>query len=143
MPMRRKRVRQPRLAEAMGGIKRIGSGGIFEAEAGYCRAVVAGGWVHVSGTVAPGDDIPGDVLGQAKAAIEVIGTALGKAGADFSRVVRVTYVLPNPDDFKPCWPLMRDTFGANPPAAMMISSPLIDPRYLIEIEVTAFIGEPD
>lgn len=125
----------------MGGIQRIGSGGIFEDQAGYCRAVAAGGWVHVSGTVAPGDIIPDDVVGQAKAALAVIGAALAKAGADFSDVVRVTYVVPDPADFPPCWPLMRETFGANPPAAMMISCPLIEPRYRIEIEVTAFIGE--
>ncbi len=125
----------------MGGIRRIGSGGVFEDQAGYCRAVVAGGWVHVSGTVAPGDDIPSDVLGQAQAALAVIGMALARAGADFSHVVRVTYVVPDPDDFAPCWPLMRETFGANPPAAMMISCPLIDPKYRIEIEVTAYIGD--
>lgn len=103
--------------------------------------MVAGGWVHVAGTVAPGEDIPGDVVGQARAALDVIGKALAEAGADFSNVVRVTYVVPDPDDFAPCWPLMRDTFGTSPPAAMMISCPLIEPRYLIEIEITAYIGD--
>ena len=32
-------------------MKRIFSGGPFEAKIGYCRAVVAGGFVHVAGTV--------------------------------------------------------------------------------------------
>lgn len=125
----------------MKGLRRISSGGVFEEQAGYCRAVVAGGWVHVAGTVAPGEDIPADVVGQAKAALAVIGAALAEAGADFSDVVRVTYVVPDPDDFAPCWPLMRETFGAHPPAAMMISCPLIEARYRIEIEVTAYIGD--
>ena len=31
--------------------RRIFSGGEFEAKIGYCRAVVAGGFVHVAGTV--------------------------------------------------------------------------------------------
>ena len=122
-------------------IRRISSGGIFEQEAGYCRAVVAGGWVHVAGTVAPGRDIPPDVVGQATAALEVIARALTEAGATFADVVRVTYVVPDPDDFPPVLPLLRATFGAHPPAAMMISCPLIEPRYRIEIEVTAYIGD--
>ena len=121
-------------------IRRISSGGIFEEQAGYCRAVVAGGWVHVAGTVAPGEDISDDVVEQARAALDVIRAALAEAGADFSHAVRVTYVVPNPADFDPCWPLIRETFGAHPPAAMMISCPLIEPRYKIEIELTAYIG---
>jgi len=55
-------------------VKRMQSGGIFEDKIGYCRAVVAGGFM---------------------------------------------------------------TFGGNPPAATMISCALIDPKYKIEIEVTA------
>ena len=122
-------------------IRRISSGGLFEAKAGYCRAVVAGGWVHVAGTVAPGEDIPEDVVGQATAALEVIARALTEAGATFADVVRVTYVVPDPDDFPPLMPLLRATFGEHPPAAMMIACPLIAPRYRIEIEVTAYIGD--
>ena len=38
-------------------------------------------------------------------------------------------------------PILRETFGANPPAAMVIEAPLIDPRHLIEIELTAYLGE--
>ncbi|MEL7167411.1 MAG: RidA family protein, partial [Pseudomonadota bacterium] len=38
-------------------IKRISSGGPFEARVGYCRAVVAGDWVHVAGTVGQGDTV--------------------------------------------------------------------------------------
>jgi len=59
------------------------------------------------------------------------------AGASFADVVRVAYIVPDPADFKPCWPLLEETFGANPPAATMISAALIDPKYKIEIEVTA------
>lgn len=119
-------------------MKRIKSGGIFEDKIGYCRAVVAGGWVHVSGTVAPGTDIPTTAVGQCAAALVVIEKALSEAGASFADAVRVTYVLPNPDDFEACWPILSAVFGAHPPAAMMISCPLIDPKYKIEIELTAY-----
>lgn len=35
----------------MSDIRRISSGGLFEAKVGYCRAVVAGGWVIFDGEV--------------------------------------------------------------------------------------------
>ncbi len=125
----------------MGGIRRIPSGGIYEQRVGYVRAVVAGGWVHVSGTTAQGPEISADVAEQCRAALDTIGNALAEAGAGFDDVVRVTYILPDPDDFGACWPILAQTFCDSPPAATMIAAALIDPKYLIEIEVTAYIGE--
>ncbi|MFK7834950.1 MAG: RidA family protein [Sulfitobacter sp.] len=118
-------------------IRRIHSGGEFEAKAGYCRAVVAGGFVHVAGTVGQG----ADVISQCAHALETIGTALEQAGVGFEHVVRVTYMLPDRSEFAGCWPLLAETFGANPPAATMIECGLIDPKYRIEIEVTAVLPE--
>ncbi|MFY0648034.1 RidA family protein [Sulfitobacter geojensis] len=116
-------------------MKRIHSGGEFEAKIGYCRAVVAGGFVHVAGTVGQGDD----VVSQCRHALEVIGKALEDAGASFADAVRVTYMLPDRAEFEPCWPILSEAFGANPPAATMIECGLIDPKYRIEIEVTAVL----
>lgn len=120
-------------------IRRIHSGGAYEAKAGYCRAVVAGGFVHVSGTTAGGTDIPEDVVGQCRSALGIIGNALKEAGSGFEHVVRVTYLLPDRHDFEPCWTLLNETFGVNPPAATMVEAGLIDPKYKIEIEVTALL----
>ena len=114
-------------------IKRISSGGEFEAKVGYCRAVVAGGFVHVAGTVGQGDD----VVAQCRSALEVIGKALAEAGSGFDKAVRVNYYLPDAAEFEPCFPLLAETFGANPPAATMIECNLIDPKFRIEIELTA------
>lgn len=116
-------------------IKRIHSGGEFEAKIGYCRAVIAGDLVHVAGTVGQGDT----VQEQCQSALGVIKGALEHAGCGFADVVRVTYILPDPDDFEPCWPFLTAAFGDNPPAATMISCALIDPKYKIEIEVTAYL----
>ncbi|WP_050930301.1 Rid family hydrolase [Aestuariivita boseongensis] len=118
-------------------IKRIKSGGVFEDKIGYCRAVVAGGVVHVAGTVGQGDD----VVSQCRSALEIIGKALADAGTGFENVVRVTYYLPDAQEFEPCWPLLREAFGANPPAATMIECGLIDPKFRIEIEVTAVLAD--
>lgn len=114
-------------------ITRISSGGEFETRVGYCRAVVAGGFVHVAGTVGQGDT----VVEQCTSALETIEAALAKAGASLADVVRVTYYLPDRHEFEPCFPVLSATFGANPPATTMIECGLIDPKYRIEIEVTA------
>lgn len=120
--------------------KLISSGSTFEAEIGYSRAVVDGDWVFVSGTT--GFDystmtIVEGVAGQTEQCLKNIGSALEQAGASFSDVVRVTYVLPDSTEFEQCWPILRQYFGQVRPAAMMISAGLADPRMRIEIEVTA------
>ena len=117
-------------------IKRIHSGGDFEAKIGYCRAVVANGMVHVAGTVGQGDT----VVEQCKSALEVIRNALSEAGSDFSQIVRVTYMLPDRHEFEPCFETLAAAFGDHPPAATMIECGLIDPKYRIEIEVTALVA---
>lgn len=118
-------------------IKRNASGGLFEQKVGYCRAVVANGWVHVAGTVGEGDTVEA----QCQSALLTIEEALQTAGTSFANVVRVRYILPNPDDFEPCWPFLRAAFGDHPPAATMIVAELIASHYRIEIEVTAVLPE--
>ncbi|MEM6308691.1 MAG: RidA family protein [Pseudomonadota bacterium] len=114
-------------------IRRIFSGGEFEQRVGYCRAVVAGNVVHVAGTVGQGSD----VVSQCEDALKTIENALTQAGTDLSNVVRVRYFLPDRTEFGACWSVLARVFGANPPAATMIECGLIDPKYRIEIEVTA------
>jgi enamine deaminase RidA (YjgF/YER057c/UK114 family) len=118
----------------------ISSGSSFEKEIGYSRAVVDGEWVFVSGTT--GFDyksmtISNDIAEQAEQCLRNIQAALTEAGASLRDVVRVNYVVPNADEFRECWPILRKYFGEIRPAAMMISAGLADPRMRIEIEVTA------
>ena len=122
--------------------KLISSGSRFEAEIGYSRAVVQGDWVFVSGTT--GFDyaamtISDDVVEQTEQCLRNIGAALAKAQADFADVVRVTYMLPDGQDFERCWPALRKFFGDVRPAATMICCGLADSRMKIEIEVTALL----
>ena len=118
----------------------ISSGSTFEAEIGYSRAVIQGDWVFVSGTT--GFDyssmtISPDLQEQTEQCLKNIASALLQAGSSLADVVRVTYVLPDCDEFPQCWPVLRKYFGSVRPAAMMISAGLADPRMKIEIEVTA------
>ena len=119
---------------------RISSGSTFEADMAYSRAVVQGDWVFVSGTT--GFDystmcIAEGVVEQAEQCLLNIAAALLQAGSSLQDVVRVTYVLPQGDEFALCWPVLRKYFGDVRPAATMICAGLADPRMRIEIEVTA------
>src|SRR5436190_24227392 len=99
--------------------KLISSGSTFEAKIGYSRAVVAGDWVFVSGTT--GFDystmsISDDLLEQTEQCFKNIESALRQADSGLEDVVRVTYVLPNADEFEQCWPVLRKYFGKVKPA---------------------------
>ena len=101
----------------------ISSGSTFEQQIGYSRAVPMGEWVFVSGTT--GFDyaamtISEDVVQQAEQCLKNIDAALRDAGASLADVVRVTYVLPDAEDFEPCWPVLRKYFGEARPAATVI-----------------------
>ena len=122
-------------------IRRIHSGGEYEEKVGYCRAVVANGFVFVAGTCAQGENIPKDVVSQCKSSLHAIEKALAEAGAGFEDVVRVNYYLPDMSEFEQCWPLLKAAFGLNPPAATVIECNLITPEDRIEIEVTAALSE--
>lgn len=116
------------------------SGSTFEEQIGYARAVVDGEWIHVSGTT--GFDyttmtISDDVVTQAEQCLRNIEAALSEAGGTLADVVRVRYLLPEREDFEPCWPVLRRHFGPVRPAATMQVCGLADPRMKIEIEVTA------
>jgi enamine deaminase RidA (YjgF/YER057c/UK114 family) len=121
----------------------ISSGSPFEDQIAYSRAVVQGPWVFVSGTT--GFDyttmsISPLVEEQTEQCLKNISDALLQAGATLADVVRVHYILPHGPDFEKCWPVLRRYFGSVRPAATMISANLLDPRMLIEIEVTAMLS---
>ena len=87
----------------------------------------------MAGTVGQGDKVEE----MCRAALDTIGKALEQAGTSFANAVRVNYYLPDAAEFEPCWPILAAAFGDNPPAAPMIECGLIDPKYRIEIELTA------
>ena len=80
----------------------ISSGGPWEAKIGYSRAVVAGEYVHVSGSTATVNgevQHKGDAYGQTLVALEtVIAAALAQVGYNLEDVVRTRVYLANAED---------------------------------------------
>jgi enamine deaminase RidA (YjgF/YER057c/UK114 family) len=119
----------------------ISSGSPFEAQIGYSRAVVAGPWMFMSGTT--GFDyksmtIADNVVEQAEQCFRNVAGVLEQAGVSFADVVRITYLVTRREDFEPIWPVLQRYLGEVRPACTVIVAQLLDPRMLIEVEVTAF-----
>jgi enamine deaminase RidA (YjgF/YER057c/UK114 family) len=118
----------------------INSGSSFEAVAGYSRAVVDGQYAHVAGTT--GFDyarmtIADDALAQCHQCFANIAQALREAGCTLDDVVRVRYYLTDAQLFEPLAPVFGSYFAKARPAATAVVCGLVDPRMLLEIEVTA------
>lgn len=124
----------------------ISSGSEWENIVGYCRAVRIGNVVEVAGTVASGDD--GNVVGKGDAGLQAqfifgkIEKALQEAGASMSDVVRTRMFVTDISQWEAVGRAHGDYFRDVRPVATMVEvTALIDPDYLVEIEVTARIAE--
>jgi enamine deaminase RidA (YjgF/YER057c/UK114 family) len=126
--------------------RRVSANRPWEAVVGYSRAVRAGDVVEVSGTAAAGPDgailAPGDVYGQAREALRIIGEALREAGASFADVVRTRIYLTDASLWEEAGRAHGEVFRDIRPANTTLAvSGFVDPEILVEIEVTAIVGD--
>jgi enamine deaminase RidA (YjgF/YER057c/UK114 family) len=124
----------------------ISSGTKWEDIVGYSRAVRIGNVIEVAGTTAV--DEQGQVVGlgdpgeQTKFILSKIERALTSAGATLKDVVRTRMFVTNIAD----WEMIGNAHGLyfkdiKPAATMVEVKSLISPELLVEIEVTAILGE--
>ena len=125
-------------------IERLGSGGRWEEEVGYSRAVRAGTFVFVAGctgVTAGGDLVSGGPYEQMAQACENVVAALERAGATAAQVVQTRIYVTDIAQWPEVGRAHAEAFGAAPPAASMVQvTGLIDPRMVVEVEAVAFVG---
>jgi enamine deaminase RidA (YjgF/YER057c/UK114 family) len=113
----------------------------YEPIIGFSRAVSAKGSVHVyvSGTGPVGADLA-DAATQTRHTLELIRTALHKAGARLEDVVRTRMYLTHVDDWEAVGRAHGEFFGEIRPAAtMVVVAALLQPTWRVEIEADAVI----
>jgi enamine deaminase RidA (YjgF/YER057c/UK114 family) len=125
--------------------RRISSGGPWERVAGYSRAIVVGDSCWVSGTTDAGPDgssqHPGDIAGQARAVLAIIGRALAEGGFALEDVVRTRMYITDIALAGPLLAVHGEIFGEIRPASAMVAvAGLIHPSLLVEIEAEARRG---
>jgi enamine deaminase RidA (YjgF/YER057c/UK114 family) len=116
----------------------------YVATVGYSRAIRVGPHVHVAGTapIMPGEaDPPADPFAQAKRCLEIILAALDEVSAGPEHVVRTRAYLTSADDWKEVGRAHGEVFAeVRPASSMIVVTSLLDPRWLVEIEVDALVG---
>jgi enamine deaminase RidA (YjgF/YER057c/UK114 family) len=120
----------------------ISSGSAFEERVGYSRAVRVGDRVFVAGTapIMPRDaDPPPTPYEQAKVCLQIIERALDEAGASLNDVVRTRIYLTDPGAIGDIGRAHGEAFASVRPATTAVVARLLDPRWLVEIEVEAVI----
>jgi enamine deaminase RidA (YjgF/YER057c/UK114 family) len=119
------------------------SGAPWENKVGYSRAVRIGDTIEVSGTVAADNDrvvAEGDAYEQTKFILAKIEAVLINAGATLNDVVRTRLFVTDISRWEEYGRAHGEFFKGIKPATTMVEvSNLIDPRYLVEVEVTAIV----
>lgn len=112
----------------------------FEPIIGFSRAVRIGNVVHVSGTGPVGAEEL-SAAEQTRVVLGLIEKALRQAGAGFGDVVRTRMFIARAEDWEEIGRAHGEVFGVIRPAATMVVAALLNPKWLVEIEVEAVVAE--
>jgi enamine deaminase RidA (YjgF/YER057c/UK114 family) len=122
--------------------RQISSGSPYEPIGGYCRALVVGRHVHVSGTApirADGSPPPEGSYEQAHLCLAIIVDALAQAGAGAEQVVRTRMYISSPEHWDDVARAHGEIFASIRPASTCVVAGLLDPRWFVEIEADAIL----
>ncbi len=116
----------------------------FAEAAGYSRVVRVGQHAFVAGTapIMPDDaDPPSDAYGQTHRCLEIALEALAQAGGSAADVVRTRIMLTRAEDFPEIARAHGEVFeNVRPVNTSYVVAALLDPRWLLEIELEAVVA---
>ena len=125
--------------------RRVSSGSPYEAMLGFCRALRIGDRVEVAGTapIWPDGSVHTDPEEQARRCLEIILAALAELGAGPEHVVRTRMYITSGGVAESVGRAHAKVFGAEPPVStIVVVAGLLDPRWRVEIEAEAVLGDP-
>ena len=108
----------------------------------YSQAIVAGGFVFVSGQLGlkAGDTaISGGIEEQTERIFTNLAAILAEAGTGLDRLVKTTVFLQNLDDFQGMNSVYAQHVGDNPPARSTVEVAKLPSGALVEIEAIALL----
>jgi enamine deaminase RidA (YjgF/YER057c/UK114 family) len=127
--------------------ERRGSGGPYEERYGYSRVVRVGPLAVTAGCTAVVDGVVravGDAGRQAEIAFGIALSALAEVGVERESVVATRMSILEASDADAVGLAHARVFAdVRPAATMVVVAGLIDPAMLVEVELTAWVGEPD
>lgn len=121
----------------------VSSGSPFETRYGFSRAVRIGDRVMVAGTapIWPDDFVDPDPGTQARRCLEIMLEALREAGGVQGDVVRTRMFITDAGIADAVGQAHGEIFGEIRPAAtMVVVKGLLDPRWLVEMELEAVLS---
>ncbi|CAB4703230.1 MAG: RidA family protein [Actinobacteria bacterium] len=117
------------------------SGSPFEQSIGFSRAVRIGSTIAVSGTapVWPDGTVDPDPAVQARRCWEIAVGALVELGGSVTDVIRTRQYVASPDVVDAVGRVHGEVFGDVRPASTMVVAALLDPRWVVEVELDAIV----
>lgn len=124
--------------------KRVASGSPYEQTVGFSRAVRVGAHVAVAGTapIWPGGEVDPDPLAQASRCWQIALEALGRLGGTPADVIRTRTYLTSTEHQAAAAQAHAEHFAdIRPASTMLVVSALLDPRWVVEVELDAVLAD--
>ncbi|MEO5560703.1 MAG: RidA family protein [Dokdonella sp.] len=125
----------------------VSSASPLELHIGFSRAVRVGSHLAVAGTapVAPDGGVaaPGDVYGQTRRCLEIIGQAIADAGFPLESVIRTRVMLTDISRWEEAAQAHGETFARIKPACTFVEvKGFINREWLVELEADCVADQP-
>ncbi len=127
----------------LGGRKIVSTGTKWEPVVGYSRAVRAGNWIAVTGTIGtnPDGSYPQGPSAQMRRSLEIVIAAIEALGGRREDIIRTRIYVTDISAWREVGAVHAEFFGNVLPATTMVEvSRLADPEALLEVEADAVVG---